>query len=322
MSFSPKVEVLMSTFNGEKYIRPQLESILKQLPEHGRVVIRDDGSNDQTIQRIKEFNDDRIHLIQGQNLGFGASFLTLIRNVDPESDLIMLSDQDDVWFADKIERAWSSLAPLNHQAALYCSAQTLTDYQLKPLNDTPPWRRPPAFENAIVENIVTGCTAAFNQKSLKLLLMHADISCIYFHDWWLYLVVSAFGQVIYDSTPTLFYRQHGANVIGHGAGYIGRQLQMVRFLMKHDWANILAMQLQAFNLSYRHLLNERQQQLIDKNFSITKLQVHVRSRLIFGQSLWRQKKSHEIPLRILLIQYQIKASLRAAQARLKILFYR
>lgn len=310
MTSPPKVQVLISTFNGEKFIRAQIESILSQLPADGQITIRDDGSGDGTIAAIEAIADARIHLIHGNNLGFGGSFMRLIQEATIEADMVMLSDQDDIWFQDKIQRSWQALAHLSETPALYCSAQRLTDSDLNPLNDTKPWVRPPAFENAIVENIVTGCTAAFNRKALLLLQKKNDLSKIYFHDWWLYLVMSAFGKIIYDPQPSLYYRQHGNNVIGHGAGLLMRQLQMLKFLLKHDWANILVEQVYEFNKSYRHLLNENQRRIIDAHFSITEKSISLRPKLFFKNDLWRQSRIHEIPLRILLLRWHIKSSSR------------
>src|SRR5450830_129791 len=307
MTSQPKVQVLISTFNGEKFIRAQLESILRQLPATGRITIRDDGSSDGTISAIDAITDARIRLIHGNNLGFGGSFMRLIQDATIEADMVMLSDQDDIWFQDKIQRSWQALAPFPENPTLYCSAQRLTDSDLNPLHDTKPWPHPPAFENAIVENIVTGCTAAFNRKALLLLQKKIDLTKIYFHDWWLYLVISAFGQIIYDPQPSLYYRQHENNVIGHGAGPLMRQLQMLRFLLKHDWAGIMIGHIHEFNRSYRDLLNGNQRKIIDEHFSITEKNISLRPRLFFKNNLWRQNRAHEIPLRVLLLKWQIKS---------------
>lgn len=311
MTSPPKVQVLVSAFNGEKFIRAQIESILSQLPAGSQITIRDDGSTDGTIAAIEEIPDPRIHLIRGDNLGFGGSFMRLIQEANPIVDMVMLSDQDDIWFHDKIERSWRSLAPFSGTPALYCSAQRLTDSDLNPLNDTKPWSRPPAFENAIVENIVTGCTAALNREALALLQIKNDLSGIYFHDWWIYLVISALGKVIYDPKPSLYYRQHNNNVIGHGAGVIMRQVQMVRFLLTHDWANILIQHIFAFNKNYRHLLNENQRKTIDDHFSITENSITPRPNIIWKGKLWRQNRAHEIPLKILLLNWKIKSTFKS-----------
>jgi len=316
MSTEPKVEVLMSTFNGETFVRAQLESILQQLPADGKISIRDDGSTDHTLAIIEDMDDPRIVVSRGVNLGFGPSFMTLIEQADRDSDMIMLADQDDVWFSDKIERSWNALRNIEDQPGLYCTAQRLVDSDLNPLNDTQPWRHPPAFENALIENIVTGCTAAFNKKSLRLLQGKIQPTDVYFHDWWLYIVISALGRVIYDPNPSLLYRQHDRNVIGHGRGWLGRQIQMIRFLLKHDWAEVLLRQLLIFNRNYRNLLSDEQRNLIDCHFSINGDRIHPRRQMIMGGLLWRQQLIHEIPLRVLLIIHQIRTKRRSIQSEM------
>src|SRR5687767_4472450 len=211
----------MSTYNGARFIREQLQSILQQLPPRGQIIVRDDGSRDGTVDEVGAVNDARITLLRGANLGFGRSFLTLLAHAPSDADMVMFSDQDDVWLPNKVERAWRHLRALDGQAGLYGSAQMLVDSALRPLYPTPPWPRGPSLTNALTENIITGCTAALNRPALELLQRAGVPDGVHFHDWWLYLVVSAFGSVVYDNQPALLYRQHGGNVIGHGAGWLG-----------------------------------------------------------------------------------------------------
>ncbi len=97
---------------------------------------------------------------------------------------------------------------------LYCSALTLVNAEMKRLGTSPLWPRHPSFENALVENIATGCTIALNRAAAELLRDHPFPDGIIMHDWWAYLVVSAFGEVIYDPKPSISYRIHGENQVG------------------------------------------------------------------------------------------------------------
>jgi glycosyltransferase involved in cell wall biosynthesis len=135
----PRVVVLMSTYNGERFVAEQLRSILEQLPGSGRVFVRDDGSSDSTVTTIQAIADPRISMTAGSNLGFGRSFLTLLAESPADADLVMFADQDDVWLPGKISRAWQHLQPLGERPALYGSGQMLADAQLRPLHATPPW---------------------------------------------------------------------------------------------------------------------------------------------------------------------------------------
>ena len=260
-----RIAVLMSTYQGEKFILEQMHSILHQLPSDGRVLVRDDGSTDGTVELIHSLGDQRITVISGQNVGFVRSFFALLEAAPEVSDVVMLADQDDVWLPGKIARAYSALA--NHAGpTLYCSRLKLVDAGLQPLGLTQPCPRGPSFANALAENIVTGCTVALNRSALELVLIRGDVKMMHFHDWWMYLVVSAFGEVLFDETPTILYRQHGGNVVGRGAG-IGRYLINLRFVVKQSWVHMMFSQIENFRLVHSPSLPLSKQKIIDRSFS-------------------------------------------------------
>lgn len=300
-----RVFILMSTYQGERYVREQLLSILAQLPQDGRIIVRDDGSLDRTVEVVTAVGDDRITLHRGTNLGFGPSFLTLLMLAPKDAAMVMFSDQDDVWLPGKINGAWKHLCKFNDQPALYASAQMLVDKDLRPLHRTPPWPRPPSLVNALMENIVTGCTAAINRPAIDLLQRAGVPDGVRFHDWWLYLVLSAFGKVVYDDEPTLLYRQHGGNVIGHGAGWLGRPLRMASFLLRHDWVGILLGQVQALLRCYGESLPNASRDWIRAKFCVDNGELAPRWRLIFGAQCSRQMATHELPLRLLLTLHKL-----------------
>lgn len=301
-----RVVVLMSTYQGERYVREQLLSILSQLPKDGQIIIRDDGSVDRTIDTVAAVEDDRITLHRGTNLGFGPSFLTLLMLAPNDAAMVMFSDQDDVWLPGKIDRAWQYLCKFGSEPALYASAQMLVDKHLRPLHQTPRWPRPPSLANAITENIVTGCTAAINRPAIDLLQRAGVPAGVRFHDWWLYLVLSAFGTVVYDDEPTLLYRQHGGNVIGHAAGWLGRPLRMASFLLRNDWVGVLLGQVQALLRCYGESLPTATRDWILAQFCIHENESAPRWRLIFGAQRSRQMAAHELPFRLLLTLHKLK----------------
>ena len=219
-----KIQVLMSTYNGAVYLREQLDSILKQdCEEHGiaelAVLIRDDGSRDGTQKILEEYhknNPDKICWIQGENCGVIESFFTLLKEADHSADYYAFSDQDDYWMPDKVRVAICELERLEGSGmpGLYCCRPRLTDANLQELPGgikRPPVQ--PSFGNALIENVVTGCTMVIN-PSLRELVIPELPGFTSMHDRWLYLVASCFGEVIYDETPHILYRQHGGNVVG------------------------------------------------------------------------------------------------------------
>lgn len=303
---APRVVVLLSTYQGERFVAEQLQSILGQLPANGRLLVRDDGSRDRTAELVEQTPDPRITLSRGENVGFGASFLTLLSQTPDDVDMVMFADQDDVWLPGKLERAWQHLRALGDVPALYGGAKLLVDKALRPLGRSPPWPRPPSFRNALSENIITGCTAAINQRALTLMKRAGVADGVQFHDWWLYLVISAFGVVVHDEEPTLLYRQHSSNQIGQGAGLLGRYAGVVQFLWRRDWVGILLAQTGALVRHYGDSLDPGCRHLVLHHFEEFAGQIRPRWRLILGLTRWRQLAMHEIPWRLLLALHRMR----------------
>lgn len=213
-----KVALLLSTYNGERYIKEQLQSLRNQSYKDFTLYVRDDGSSDKTIEILKQHNDLNIVLVNdSNNLGPAKSFLTLLKLI--ESDYYFFLDQDDVWERDKIEVAISKIS--NHDGpVLYHSDLTLVDSSLRIIE--------PSFDKhlgleypkahklnyLLLNNCFVGCTMAFNQ-ALKNRTYLDDINNIRMHDWWIGLTaISINAKVIKDSRKTILYRQHCNNVTG------------------------------------------------------------------------------------------------------------
>lgn len=292
-----RVAVVMSTYNGEAYLEEQVRSILGQLPAEGWLLVRDDGSRDGTVRMLQALADPRVRIILGENLGCARSFLTLLSWVPAEAEMIMLSDQDDVWLPGKIRRAWDKLSQVEGPA-LYCSRQRLVDAQLRPISCSAPWPRGASFPNALAENIVTGCTAALNAAALRLVTRCGDAARIQFHDWWMYLVLSAFGTVVTDPEPTLLYRQHGRNVIGRGPGW-RVYLVNLRFVFRRSWVHIMYSQIQNFRAVHGAALAPEQRRLVEDYFDPCRAASVLR--LLLVPRRFRQKLVDELLLRLLIV---------------------
>lgn len=301
-----RVWVLMSTYNGERHVAEQLRSILAQLPPLGRLCVRDDGSSDRTCEIVAAFDDQRVSLTRGRNLGFAASFLTLLQQVPAEAEMVMFADQDDHWLPGKIRRAWEWVRAQGETPALYGSVQMLADEQLRPLHPTRRWHSAPGFGAALGENRITGCTGALNAAAVRLLQQAGVPPHVHFHDWWLYLVVSAFGRVWVDPEPTLLYRQHGANQIGHGAGWLGRQWHIVRFLWRRDWVGILLGQVTALHVAYGDSLPVPARRLVNLHFELGPDGAVPRWRMVLGATRWRDTLPHELAFRLLLLLHKLR----------------
>lgn len=221
-----QIEIIMSTCNGASYIEAQLNSIIAQTHDNWRLLIRDDGSVDDTLKIIGAYADkykDRITLLQDArgNIGPYASFGVLLEST--AADYVALCDQDDVWCEDKLmiqiakmkelESLHGSdfpilihtdLAVVNNELEVlnnsFWNYQNLLPYKMKSLNRT------------LVHNCVTGCTVMINRELIKKSLPIPDD--VIMHDWWLALVAVAEGKIYSINNSTVKYRQHGGNDTG------------------------------------------------------------------------------------------------------------
>lgn len=215
-----KIQILMSTYNGSRYIRTQLDSIIAQNIVNKELLIRDDGSTDDTVAIIEEYQRKYswICYYKEKNIGVQKSFFDLLKQADSSADYIAFADQDDEWLPDKLKRAVGVLENKDHPIPLlYCSNKIITDENLRPVHVTvtSPVKKT-SFGNALVQNICTGCTAVINKSLLRILQenMPQNIDKVIMHDWWLYLTATCFGEVYYDQDSYIRYRQHGSNASG------------------------------------------------------------------------------------------------------------
>lgn len=213
-----KLIVMMSTYNGEKYLRQQLDSLVNQKLIPNKILIRDDGSSDKTLDIINEYEGrySFIEHYQGQNKGPARSFFELI-NKSEDADYYALCDQDDVWFDDKLSSAIKQLEKEDKTIPLlYCCRYTLTDENLKPIdNNISSLYTYTDFAHSLLYQTSPGCTFVFNHEARKQIIKY-DIEknyCI-IHDSIIHKIVTMFGKMILDNNSHLYYRQHGDNAIG------------------------------------------------------------------------------------------------------------
>jgi glycosyltransferase involved in cell wall biosynthesis len=228
-SRDPRFYVLLSSHNGFRFLRQQIESVLAQRDVDVRLCVRDDGSTDETMDLLRALGaaEVRIGYSHGARLGAARSFLTMLSETPADIDCVALCDQDDVWLDTKLARAADWLSDLPGPG-MYCSAVQVVDEGLRAVGVHRTCKRGPALENALVQNIATGCTIVLNRPALSFFRevpLHPVM-----HDAWIYAVMSAVGTVRYDPTTWVLYRQHGANTIGLAGS---KPKQWVRRLSQH-----------------------------------------------------------------------------------------
>lgn len=211
-----RVTVLMSTYNGAKYLKEQIDSILSQEGVDVSLEIRDDGSSDDTVKLLKQYvdGDCRVKLKTGENIGVIRSFFTLLEE-SADSEFYAFCDQDDYWEKDKLLTAVRCLETYDAEVpALYCSNLKVVDENLEfcRLSNSKSINTDNKY-SALVDFYSVGCTEVFNHSAATLAKKNLSTDTL-MHDSWLFILCSFFGKVVYDYTPHILYRQHGHNVIG------------------------------------------------------------------------------------------------------------
>jgi glycosyltransferase involved in cell wall biosynthesis len=265
-----RVNVLLATYNGAKYLHEQLQSIESQTLPAFRVTIRDDGSVDGTLSQLEEWAAGRpiVRLLRGPRLGVTKNFFALLASSDEDSDFFSFADQDDVWLPDKIENAVSSLS--RHSAdkpLLYCSRLEYVDEELSHLGYSRIPRRI-SFANALVQNVATGCTMMLNRRARDMICKSLPEKAL-LHDWWCYLTVSAFGTAIFDERPAIKYRQHMNNRVGATVSRLelfNRRLE--KFFRQESTGRQLVDQAAEFKRCFGDLIGAREKETLERFLSV------------------------------------------------------
>lgn len=214
--------ILLSTFNGERYLDQQLKSILEQINVNLKLIIRDDGSSDSTKKIIKQYirkYPEKINLIEGSNVGCVRSFFILCEYVQkyyPNVSYYGFADQDDIWLNNKIYSGLNALTKLNNDIpSLYFCQKKIVDTELNPIKiKNKDLIHANTFIDACIGYAASGCCMIFNKSSLNLFLKSTPED-MYLHDSWMYkTVIACGGQIIEDPKCLILYRQHENNVIG------------------------------------------------------------------------------------------------------------
>lgn len=268
------IDILMATCNGEQYLRPQLDSILRQSNQEWRLIIRDDCSSDNTVQIIKEYQllrPEQIQLIQTEQPGGSAqnNFFKLLQY--STADYIMFADQDDVWLQQKIEITLEKMHQMERQYGketplLVHTDLAVVDENLRVLNHSLFQMQQMDAErnqlnNILVQNIVTGCTMMVNRALLNLVSEIPTKAIM--HDMWIALVAAAFGEIGFVCEATMLYRQHEKNANG------AKNVKSVKYLLSKLTA-----------LRKVHMALEKQYRQAEEFFEIYKAALNVQQKML------------------------------------------
>lgn len=294
-----KVVVLMSTYNGDQYIVEQIDSILNQTYKNIAILVRDDGSSDNSTKILKEYEkNNEIELIIGDNRGFIRSFFDLIKH-SPKGDYYAFCDQDDIWMSEKIERAVRMLEKSNNALpCLYFSDYDYYDQDMQYVGRCISHKKGPSFKNSLVDCISLGISSVFNEKACVMMKEKIPQDCCG-HDWWAYMLCAGLGEVIYDNTPTVKYRRHSSNVSPGGMGFIKFQAWRIKKFLVNDYFKQVRKQIKEFYKLYGSELSDDNRREL-KLFADDKRFVNALKKL-FSIRLYRQKISDEMMLRVMFL---------------------
>lgn len=218
------IAILMTTLNGERFLREQLDSIEAQTAKQWSLWVSDDGSIDNTKEILHAYQNrwanGKLFIVEGPGNGPTANFLSMVHNKAIVADYYAYCDQDDIWDTDKLKKASENLAKFgNLNCAVYCSRTRIIDEKGRQIGLSPLFKKIPSFANSLVQNIAGGNTMVLNNASRDLLDKVTNDLGVVGHDWWTYIMVAGAGGVIYyDPHPTISYRRHSANVMGSNIG--------------------------------------------------------------------------------------------------------
>lgn len=260
------VAVIMSTYNGERYLREQLDSLICQsVPVD--LYVRDDGSNDETLRILEEYQRENNHiiLIEGSNLGCTASFLDALHNVPDYYTYYAFCDQDDVWHSDKIERALLKLESFDDQSVplLYASEYNYCSEDMKFQSRSHLNKNGVSFSKCLFENICSGNTMVFNLAARQLML-RGDVPSVYCHDWWASLSVSCFGTILFDDEPSLDYRRTGNNVSPSGSKGLALLLFRIKTFIQKGQLRDIRLQLDSFWRVFAEEMEPEKRRLLER----------------------------------------------------------
>lgn len=272
------VAIVMTTYNGEKYVEEQIKSILASAYQDFELYIFDDGSSDSTISILEHYemsHPGKVHIIQNEiNYGVTMNFIQALSKM--ASDYIMFCDQDDVWLPNKITVTLKRMRHMEGQMSKASPIAVFTDAVVVDQNLSTIKNsffgsghlnpRKTDLPHLLMENKLIGCTVMVNAALRKKLQGSRLPQHARYHDWWVALIAASFGKIGFVEESTLLYRQHGGNIVGD-SGFISYFKNRVSNLHKQQ-ETLLALYLQAeeFLTIYGGQLSEESRKII-KHFS-------------------------------------------------------
>lgn len=298
---SSKVNIVMSAYNGEKYIRKQLDSLLEQKYKNIEIYVRDDCSTDTTLQILNEYKEKYgIHVLTGENLGFAASFFEVIRYAE-DGDYWAFCDQDDIWFPDKILRAVKCLDKMNQEKPLlYYSLSSMFagDDEEQCLGIQKPPKGSLCFRRAMTGTFGVGFSMVIN-KRLRNEMLKCNPYKVHSHDWLAGAIALGFGELKIDNKICAGYRRLDTSVTK-----ITFSKKIKWFLNSLNKEGDVRERNREYYRVYKDQLDEENLSWA-KSFGEEKLTWRMQMKKVLCLKRWRPSVSSEIVMRFLMLKGKI-----------------
>ncbi|MET4654173.1 glycosyltransferase involved in cell wall biosynthesis [Exiguobacterium sp. PvP048] len=233
------VSVLMSTFNGEKFLKEQIDSVVNQKQIDLKIFVRDDGSTDNTMQILSEYKKkyNNIYIFPGENVGYKKSFMKLIELSNHSSNYYAFCDQDDYWEETKLISAIKLLKKNNYQSKyeLYFSSLEIVNSNLEKIGFKSYDENSLTLGSVLSRFNISGCTMVFNQNIVSEIISKGLVKySLGGHDAWLYKICLCLNaKISLDKNSYIKYRQHGNNVTGINQGFFGRLKKEIKIIKQN-----------------------------------------------------------------------------------------
>ncbi len=297
--------MLISAYNGKKYIEAQIDSILAQKDVQVHIYVRDDGSTDDTVSFLESrYAETPLEVIRGENLGHGGSFYELVRLADT-GDYWAFSDQDDVWLPEKLSAAASWMkeeeaktpgVPLLYHSAYECRNEDLSEVLYSYL----PPQKEIRFAQAVTDSVFQGFSIVFN-RSLRELFLKAKREEVSSHDWLMGMIALAYGKTYFDSRIGAYHRRLMTSQSGMD---MGNRLKWLGDTWMHPERSDIRRTARAFVKTYGEELSagtiKQQKAIQTAKWFCRGYSVHTLQKLFYPHR-WRPSFSSEVVLRFLIL---------------------
>lgn len=303
------IACILAFYNGSQYFQEQIDSIKKQNLRgiDLTVFISDDNSpylnfHNCNFNFYNQNNCLFMYRKLNKNIGYSSNFMYSLKSIKKEYDFYCFSDQDDIWYKNKVLDSLKFMRKYSQKKLLlYCAR---TDYYnencTKKFGSSPIFKRKPSFKNSLVQNIASGNTLIFNNSAKNVIVESVNKSIVSHHDWWCYQIISgAGGEILYDKNSCLKYRQHELNLIGSNNKFFDFIKRFVLSL-KGENKKINNINFKAMSQNI-NLLTKENKQIFSQFLKYRNASIFKRVLIVFKLRLYRQTLLSNISLILLII---------------------